>query len=145
MLNAFYRVQLDLFRRYILQQGENGANSIEGDRTVYLGVALVPIGSSHERGHLDLLHLPALYNLRFLLFYSIKVSTSHPPLPPWCCALSLSFHCCSSKMRFDTAFTALVSSATFMGYAHAEEAEAAADATVAIEKPTFTVSSSPQN
>lgn len=48
-------------------------------------------------------------------------------------------------MRFDTAFTALVSSATFMGYAHAEEAEAAADATVAIEKPTFTVSSPPQN
>ena len=43
-------------------------------------------------------------------------------------------------MRFDAAFTALVSSASLMGYAHAEEAEAAAaDATSAIERPTFTV------
>ncbi|KAJ6171189.1 Calnexin [Penicillium chermesinum] len=41
-------------------------------------------------------------------------------------------------MRFDAAFTALVSSAYFMGYAHAEEVEAAADRTAAIEKPTFT-------
>ncbi|KAJ5679568.1 Calnexin [Penicillium macrosclerotiorum] len=41
-------------------------------------------------------------------------------------------------MRFNAAFTALVSSATLMGYAHAEEAEAAPDAAAAIEKPTFT-------
>ncbi|CAI7576216.1 unnamed protein product [Penicillium pancosmium] len=41
-------------------------------------------------------------------------------------------------MRFDAAFTALVSSASLMGYAHAEEAEAAADASSAIERPTFT-------
>jgi calnexin len=44
-------------------------------------------------------------------------------------------------MRFDAAFTALVSSASLMGYAHAEEAEAAADASSAIERPTFTVCS----
>ncbi|OQE24463.1 hypothetical protein PENSTE_c007G01393 [Penicillium steckii] len=46
-------------------------------------------------------------------------------------------------MRFDAAFTALVSSASLMGYAHAEEAEAAAaaDATSAIERPTFTPTS----
>ncbi|KAJ6061635.1 uncharacterized protein N7446_005755 [Penicillium canescens] len=42
-------------------------------------------------------------------------------------------------MRFNTALTsALVSSASFMGYAHAEEE---ADATVAVEKPTFTPTS----
>ncbi|KAJ6014473.1 Calnexin [Penicillium herquei] len=41
-------------------------------------------------------------------------------------------------MRFDTAFTALVSSATLMGYAHAEEAEAVPNAAADIEKPTFT-------
>ncbi|KAJ5109131.1 Calnexin [Penicillium angulare] len=44
-------------------------------------------------------------------------------------------------MRFDTAFTALVSSATLMGIAHAEEAEAAANAAADIEKPTFTATS----
>ena len=43
------------------------------------------------------------------------------------------------NMRFDTAFTALVSSATLMGYAHAEEAEAVPDAASAVAKPTFTV------
>lgn len=42
-------------------------------------------------------------------------------------------------MRFNAAFTALVSSATLMGYAYAEEPEANPDATIAIEKPTFTV------
>lgn len=42
-------------------------------------------------------------------------------------------------MRFDTAFTALVSSATLMGVAHAEEAEAVPNAAAHIEKPTFTV------
>lgn len=42
-------------------------------------------------------------------------------------------------MRFDTAFTALVSSATLMGVAHAEEAEAVPNAAANIEKPTFTV------
>ena len=42
-------------------------------------------------------------------------------------------------MRFNTAVTALATSATLMGYAHAEEAEAIPDATTAIEKPTFTV------
>ncbi|KAJ5769927.1 uncharacterized protein N7511_001978 [Penicillium nucicola] len=42
-------------------------------------------------------------------------------------------------MRFNTALTsALVSSASLMGYAHAEEE---ADATVAVEKPTFTPTS----
>ncbi|KAJ5171702.1 Calnexin [Penicillium capsulatum] len=41
-------------------------------------------------------------------------------------------------MRFNAAFTALVSSASFMGYAHAEEAEAVPDAAAAIERPTFT-------
>ncbi|KAJ5809915.1 Calnexin [Penicillium pulvis] len=41
-------------------------------------------------------------------------------------------------MRFDTAFTALVSSATLMGVAHAEEAEAVPNAAANIEKPTFT-------
>ncbi|KAJ5082730.1 Calnexin [Penicillium argentinense] len=41
-------------------------------------------------------------------------------------------------MRFDAAFTALVSSASLMGYAHAEEAEAAPDAAAAIDRPTFT-------
>ncbi|KAJ5638005.1 Calnexin [Penicillium lividum] len=44
-------------------------------------------------------------------------------------------------MRFDTAFTALVSSATLMGVAHAEEAEAVPNAAVSIEKPTFTPTS----
>jgi calnexin len=44
-------------------------------------------------------------------------------------------------MRFNPAFTsALVSSATLLGYAHAEEAEKAADSTTSLaEKPTFTV------
>jgi hypothetical protein len=42
-------------------------------------------------------------------------------------------------MRFNTAVTALATSATLMGYAHAEEVEAVPDATTAIEKPTFTV------
>lgn len=42
-------------------------------------------------------------------------------------------------MRFNAAFTALVSSASLMGYAVAEEPEANPDATLAIEKPTFTV------
>lgn len=42
-------------------------------------------------------------------------------------------------MRFNAAFTALVSSASFMGYAHAEEPEAVPDAAAAIERPTFTV------
>lgn len=48
-------------------------------------------------------------------------------------------------MRFNAAFTALVSSATLMGVAHAEEPEAQPDvASVAsvladIAKPTFTV------
>lgn len=46
-------------------------------------------------------------------------------------------------MRFNAAFTALVSSASLMGYAYAEEPEANPDATLAIEKPTFTVSDSP--
>ncbi|RMJ24940.1 Calnexin [Aspergillus sp. HF37] len=43
-------------------------------------------------------------------------------------------------MRFNTAFTsALVSSATLLGYAHAEEAEKAPDSTTSLaEKPTFT-------
>ncbi|GLI76502.1 hypothetical protein PoHVEF18_004775 [Penicillium ochrochloron] len=44
-------------------------------------------------------------------------------------------------MRFNTAVTALATSATLMGYAHAEEAEAVPDATTAIEKPTFTPTS----
>ncbi|KAH8427960.1 calnexin [Aspergillus melleus] len=44
-------------------------------------------------------------------------------------------------MRINAAFTsALVSSATLMGYAHAEEAEKPADATSVVEKPTFTPS-----
>jgi calnexin len=44
-------------------------------------------------------------------------------------------------MRINAAFTsALVSSATLMGYAHAEEADAQPDATTSLaEKPTFTV------
>lgn len=42
-------------------------------------------------------------------------------------------------MRFNTAVTALATSATLMGYAHAEEAEVVPDAATAIEKPTFTV------
>lgn len=46
-------------------------------------------------------------------------------------------------MRFNTAVTALATSATLMGYAHAEEVEAVPDATTAIEKPTFTVCSRP--
>jgi len=47
-------------------------------------------------------------------------------------------------MRFNTAVTALATSATLMGYAHAEEAEAVPDATSsAIEKPTFTVRTRP--
>ena len=42
-------------------------------------------------------------------------------------------------MRFNAAFTALVSSASLMGcYAQAEEPEAAPDA-AAIDRPTFTV------
>lgn len=42
-------------------------------------------------------------------------------------------------MRFDAAaFTALVSSASLMGYVYAEEPEINSDAT-AIERPTFTV------
>lgn len=46
-------------------------------------------------------------------------------------------------MRINAAFTsALVSSATLMGVAHAEEAEKPVDATSVAEKPTFTVSSS---
>ncbi|KAJ5934865.1 Calnexin [Penicillium verhagenii] len=44
-------------------------------------------------------------------------------------------------MRFDTAFTALVSSATLMGVAHAEDTEAAPNAAASIEKPTFTPTS----
>lgn len=44
-------------------------------------------------------------------------------------------------MRFNAAITgALVSSATLMGQAHAEETEKKADATSLVEKPTFTVS-----
>jgi hypothetical protein len=47
-------------------------------------------------------------------------------------------------MRFNAAITgALVSSATLMGQAHAEETEKKADATSLVEKPTFTVSSVP--
>jgi hypothetical protein len=42
-------------------------------------------------------------------------------------------------MRFDAAFTALVSSASLMGYAYAEEPEIKPDAASAIERPTFTV------
>ena len=43
-------------------------------------------------------------------------------------------------MRFNAAFTsALVSSASLMGYVHAEEPEQAPDATSLAEKPTFTV------
>jgi len=43
-------------------------------------------------------------------------------------------------MRFDAAaFTALVSSASLMGYAYAEEPETNADASSAIARPTFTV------
>ena len=43
-------------------------------------------------------------------------------------------------MRFNPAFTSvLVSSATLMGYAHAEEAEHQADSSSVAEKPTFTV------
>jgi len=43
-------------------------------------------------------------------------------------------------MRFNSAFTsALVSSATLMGYAHAEEAEQKPDSSSVAEKPTFTV------
>lgn len=43
-------------------------------------------------------------------------------------------------MRFNAAVaSALVSSATLMGYAHAEEAEKNPDATSVVEKPTFTV------
>lgn len=43
-------------------------------------------------------------------------------------------------MRFNTAFTsALVSSATLMGYAHAEETEKKPDSSSVAEKPTFTV------
>lgn len=60
-------------------------------------------------------------------------------------------HCCIAArtpelrgapiMRFNTAFTsALVSSATLMGYAYAEEAEKQADSSSVAEKPTFTVS-----
>lgn len=46
-----------------------------------------------------------------------------------------------SIMRFNAAITgALVSSATLMGQAHAEETEKKADATSLVEKPTFTVS-----
>ncbi|EPS33667.1 Calnexin [Penicillium oxalicum] len=41
-------------------------------------------------------------------------------------------------MRFNTAVTALATSATLMGYAHAEEVEVKPDSTTAIEKPTFT-------
>ncbi|KAI9932866.1 hypothetical protein ASPWEDRAFT_33846 [Aspergillus wentii DTO 134E9] len=42
-------------------------------------------------------------------------------------------------MRFNTAFTsALVSSATLMGYAHAEETEKAPESVSVAEKPTFT-------
>ncbi|KAJ5168160.1 Calnexin [Penicillium canariense] len=44
-------------------------------------------------------------------------------------------------MRFNTAVTALVSSATLLGYAHAEEAEAVPNAAAAVEKPTFTPTS----
>lgn len=46
-------------------------------------------------------------------------------------------------MRFNAALaSALVSSATLMGYAHAEETEPVADATTSVaEKPTFTVCS----
>ncbi|KAI9043387.1 calnexin [Aspergillus affinis] len=44
-------------------------------------------------------------------------------------------------MRINAAFTsALVSSATLMGYAHAEDAEKPADATSVVEKPAFTPS-----
>jgi hypothetical protein len=57
-----------------------------------------------------------------------------------CCALhfhSFWLFVVSDNMRFNTAFTtALVSSASLMGYAHAEEETA--DTTV-IEKPVFTV------
>lgn len=43
-------------------------------------------------------------------------------------------------MRLNAAFTsALVSSATLMGYAHAEEAEQKPDVSSVAEKPTFTV------
>lgn len=44
-------------------------------------------------------------------------------------------------MRFQPALaSALVSSATLMGFVHAEDAEAAAEGTpVGIERPTFTV------
>ena len=44
-------------------------------------------------------------------------------------------------MRFNAAFaSALVSSASLMGYAHAEEAEKQPDVSSVVEKPTFTVS-----
>ena len=45
-------------------------------------------------------------------------------------------------MRLNTALTsALVSSASLMGYAHAAEDEAAPDAASVVERPTFTVGS----
>ncbi len=49
---------------------------------------------------------------------------------------------CSFTMRLNTALTsALVSSASLMGYAHAAEDEAAPDAASVVERPTFTVGS----
>jgi calnexin len=49
-------------------------------------------------------------------------------------------------MRFNAAITgALVSSATLMGQAHAEETEKKVDAASLVEKPTFTVSNVPIN
>lgn len=43
-------------------------------------------------------------------------------------------------MRFNAAFaSALVSSASLMGYAHAEEAEKQPEVSSVAEKPTFTV------
>lgn len=58
----------------------------------------------------------------------------------FCCLLVLVATSCRPIMRFNTAFTsALVSSASLMGYAHAEEAENKPDSSSVAEKPTFTV------
>ena len=77
-----------------------------------------------------------LYNLRFSPRYLGVLSPSLGAVRFFFTQTSCLF---LINMRFNAAFTALVSSASLMGYAHAEEAEAAPDATSAIEKPTFTV------
>lgn len=56
------------------------------------------------------------------------------------CLLFLVATSCRPIMRFNTALTsALVSSASIMGYAHAEEAENKPDSSSVAEKPIFTV------